>query len=237
VPVLHEAHPDNLALAVRAARVLRLDLAGVDLLIPHISRSWLETGAAICEINAQPQYNPMIFDTILQRLVPNKGRIPVVVVLGDEGPGLYRRIADGLAQFGCPGTATSDEVRVGSNTVSKGPLRAYEAGIALLGDPAVDVAVIGISDTSVLGTGMPVDSFDALVLAGPMKDRRGAADWQRWHGFAAMLASMCRGSVILNQDCAQWSAGEMHASLKQIVPATYSNLPEAVRRALAESGS
>jgi cyanophycin synthetase len=57
-PVLEVAHPDNVALAVRAARVLRLDLAGVDLLIPDIRRSWHETGAAICEVNAQPEMSP-----------------------------------------------------------------------------------------------------------------------------------------------------------------------------------
>jgi cyanophycin synthetase len=215
--------------------VLRLDLAGVDLLMPDIRHSWLATGAAICEINAQPQYSPGGHARVLQRLISKNGRIPVVVVLGDDDRDFYQRIAESLAQFGRAGTATSDEVRVGPDTVSKGPLRAYDAGIALLGDPAVDVAVIGISDlSSVLGTGMPVDLFDVLVLAGPMKDGDGAADWQRWHGFAAMLASMCRGSVILNQECAQWSAGDVRAGPKQMVPAAYSNLPEAVRRAMVE---
>jgi hypothetical protein len=52
-----------------------------------------------------------------------------------------------------------------------------------------------------------------------------------------MLASMCRGSVILNQDCAQWSAGEVRAGLKQSVVSAYSNVPEAVRHALEEHGS
>jgi len=236
-PVLHEAHPDNLALAIRAARVMGLDLAGVDLLMPDIGRSWLETGAAICEINAQPQYNPGVHAGVLQRLVQKDGRIPVVVVLGDEDRGLCQRIADALAQFGCPGTATSDEVRVGFTTVGRGPVHAYEAGIALLGDPLVDVAVIGISDRAVLGTGMPVDSFDVLVLAGPMKAGDGAADWQRWHAFSAMLASMCHGGVIVNQDRPEWAPDRVRPNLKQVVLTSYDNLPEAVCRALVESRS
>ncbi len=237
VPVLHEAHPDNLALAIRAARVLRLDLAGVDLLMPHISRSWLETGAAICEINAQPQYIRGVHACVLQRLVAKDGRIPVVVVLGDQDRDFYQRLADGLTQFGCPGTATSDEVRIGSEIVGRGPFSAYQAGLALLGDTAVDVAVIGISDTAVLNTGMPVDSFDLLVLAGPMNNYNGAADWQRWHRFAAMLGSMSRAGVIVNQDCAQWTADRASFDLKQLVATPYDNLPEAVCRALVESRS
>ncbi len=54
VDVFDQVHIDNRQLAERAARAFRLDVAGIDLLIPDISRSWKETGAGICEINAQP---------------------------------------------------------------------------------------------------------------------------------------------------------------------------------------
>ncbi|KPQ37992.1 MAG: putative D-alanine-D-alanine ligase, partial [Porphyrobacter sp. HL-46] len=46
VAVFERVHPDNAQLAVRAAAALRLDLAGVDLIIPDIARSWREGGAA-----------------------------------------------------------------------------------------------------------------------------------------------------------------------------------------------
>lgn len=105
---LHEAHPDKLALAIRAAREVGLDFAGVDLLMPDIGRSWLETGATICEINAQPQCNPGVYADILRRLVETDGRIPVVGVLGGDDRGLCRRISQALAPYGCPGTATPD---------------------------------------------------------------------------------------------------------------------------------
>ena len=73
------AHPDNLALASHAARALRLDLAGVDLLLPDISRSWKETGGTICEVNAQPQFSATSAHLqVLQRLMVRQGRIPVV---------------------------------------------------------------------------------------------------------------------------------------------------------------
>jgi hypothetical protein len=77
--VTASAHPDNLELACHATRALRLDLAGVDLLVPDISRSWKESGGAICEVNAQPQFSSTsTHREVMDRLVPRKGRIPVI---------------------------------------------------------------------------------------------------------------------------------------------------------------
>ncbi len=89
VAVLPDVHPDNAALAVRAATALRLDIAGVDLLIPDIAVSWQTCGATICEVNAQPQLGattgPHLYQQLLEHWFPDGGRIPVVVVWGQEG--------------------------------------------------------------------------------------------------------------------------------------------------------
>jgi cyanophycin synthetase len=79
--VTEHVHPDNLALAIRAVDALRLDIAGVDLLTPDITRPWHEVGAAICEVNAQPQFTSQhSFEFVLRDLCPSRGRIPVVAV-------------------------------------------------------------------------------------------------------------------------------------------------------------
>jgi cyanophycin synthetase len=80
--VMLKAHPDNLALALRAAAALRLDVAGVDLLLPDIGQSWKVTGGAVCEVNAQPQFSSGdAHRQVLQRLVRHQGRIPVFGIL------------------------------------------------------------------------------------------------------------------------------------------------------------
>lgn len=77
-------------MALRAARAFKLDLAGIDLLMPDISVPWYEKGAAICEVNAKPELGttaPLLSAPILKELLRGNGRVPVTLVFGD-GPDL-----------------------------------------------------------------------------------------------------------------------------------------------------
>ena len=49
-----EAHPENVEIAEEAARVVGLDIAGIDFICPDITEPVRETGGAICEVNAAP---------------------------------------------------------------------------------------------------------------------------------------------------------------------------------------
>lgn len=232
ISALDKAHPDNLALCVRAARVLGLDVAGVDLLIPDIGRSWLETGAAICEINGKPQLAPGAVPDFLQRLLPNEGRIPVVVVLGPQDEALYRGLADSLAGLGRVGTAWAHEVRVGSAIVAKAPPNAFEAGMALLSDPDVDVAVMGVPPGGPGLSGLPVDRFDVLVLAGPAPGADLGVGWKRWQALALTLAPLCRGAIVLDSECSQWEPIVAQLDAKTLVSSPHAGLADAVRTQL-----
>lgn len=54
VDVTDRIHPDNRAMALAAVAVFDMDIAGIDLRMPDITRSWREVGAGICEVNPQP---------------------------------------------------------------------------------------------------------------------------------------------------------------------------------------
>ena len=51
-----EAHPENVEIAEEAARVVGLDIAGIDFICPDITEPVRETGGAICEVNAAPGF-------------------------------------------------------------------------------------------------------------------------------------------------------------------------------------
>ncbi len=168
IPVA-DMHPDNLALARRVARVLRLDVAGIDLLMPDIRRSWMESGAGICEVNAQPQMFTTMHAPMLQALMRGtQGRIPVVVILTSSSnceisAKLYERM---LEIYPVTGWVSNSVVRLGGQPVMRSSRGIFDASRALLMDDSVEALVVSVSDSDILATGWPCDQCDVLLFVG-----------------------------------------------------------------------
>lgn len=166
---LEQVHPDNLALAVRAARILRLDVAGIDLLIPDIRRSWFETGAHICEVNAQPQmFTTMHKPMLLSMLNGGDGRIPVAIVFSggelpedDIGSMMHREL---LVKGLKAGLVRGGTVWVGDDCVSRASSGSFTGAKMLCHDAAVEAMVICVTDDSFMHHGWPVDACDVLIV-------------------------------------------------------------------------
>lgn len=94
----NEIHPDNSDLCVRATQLFGLDISGIDIIIKDISKSYLDIGGAICEVNAQPQImrnEPFIHEDILQGYVSSQPVIKISV-LQRGAIGNYRNIDEQL---------------------------------------------------------------------------------------------------------------------------------------------
>ncbi|MCP3860537.1 MAG: cyanophycin synthetase, partial [Phycisphaeraceae bacterium] len=90
-------HPDNREMAIRAAKAIGLDVAGVDFLTKDIARSYKETNGAICEINAGPGMRMHIAPSegkgrdvggaVMDMLFPSgtPSRIPIAALTGTNG--------------------------------------------------------------------------------------------------------------------------------------------------------
>jgi len=206
VSVLAQVHPDNRLLAVRAAKALRLDLAGVDLLIPDIAQSWLVSGAGICEVNSQPSLGEItsaaVYPQILRALVRGNGRIPTVVVLGAEGSACVADIEAALLARGvCVGGHDADGVRVNGVQFLAAGATPYAAGRLLLQERSVEVLVLSVADARVLQTGLPFDRFDFLLKTPTPFDQQSAV--------LEMILPACTGPVL---PVAEWNVDDLQAA-------------------------
>ncbi|MAT49900.1 MAG: hypothetical protein CMK32_01780 [Porticoccaceae bacterium] len=175
IDVTRDIHPDNIAAAERAARLVGLDIAGVDFLCPDISRSWKEVGGAICEVNAQPGFRPHwlgdpgrdingeIIDWIRG---DGQGRIPVTLVLGTSGVAPVADLLESIlaAQPAKVGISGSSGVRVGGYEIRGESVPGFLAARMLLAEPDVQTAIFQVDHRDIARHGHPCDRYDVVVL-------------------------------------------------------------------------
>lgn len=78
VHIEQEIHPENYALCRKIARIMRLEVLGIDILSPDLSQPWYSNGAAICEVNAQPQLGASqtaVYWKLLRKYLRPKARV------------------------------------------------------------------------------------------------------------------------------------------------------------------
>jgi cyanophycin synthetase len=170
LPVFDIVHPDVARIAERAARLLRLDIAGVDYLTTDITRSWREVGGAIIEVNAEPQISPRsrpdIHGALLEELVPGRGRIPVAIVLGDDGT-VEAEVRSMLGRAGIrAGLASPRQISIGSEWLAEGTIDPFRAARALIINSEVEAILLFSDGRQMLRNGLPFERVDILAVAG-----------------------------------------------------------------------
>src|SRR2546430_6803044 len=139
-----EADHDNVEIAEEAARVVGLDVAGIDFLTPDICQPVRETGGAIVEVNAAPGFRMHTHPTVgepqyvakavIDLLFPQgtPARIPIVAVTGSNGKTTTARIiahiVRGLGHKA--GMTTTDGIYIDGRLVKQAhPRRPRSAGL------------------------------------------------------------------------------------------------------------
>ncbi|MFC3626986.1 hypothetical protein ACFOKJ_12775 [Vogesella amnigena] len=82
-------HPDNRQLALRAAALFGLELAGVDMISSDISQPWWQNGAIVNEVNAAPALGASLssrlsMPRLMSLLWPQQGRMPLEIFVGGD---------------------------------------------------------------------------------------------------------------------------------------------------------
>ncbi|MDY0013976.1 MAG: cyanophycin synthetase [Rhodocyclaceae bacterium] len=226
VVVTDQVHPDNRSLVERAASLLRLDLAGVDLIVPDITVSWRNSGGGIIEVNAQPQLvaasQSHLYRTILEARVTGRGRIPVVAFVGRDALAIAEGVLQGLGDLRpVTGLASRKGLWLGEEFVGRAGLSPFAAGRGMLLQRETEALLIVVDDDSLLRTGLPCDAYDALVVAHPHEGPEANVAWLPRS--LEMILDNCVGDVVLSNQ------GLAHALQKMGVrfPKTLRVMPNA----------
>lgn len=178
VDVTDKIHPDIAYAATLAARIVGLDIAGVDLVAEDISRPMAEQGAAIIEVNASPgllahikpangEGRPVGKAIINHLFAPEEsGRISIVGVAGTKGCSLIARLIGALINISGKetGVACAQGLFLNKRLVTDGDCANWEAGQRLLINRSVEAAVFETNAKAMLSDGLAYDKCAVGVV-------------------------------------------------------------------------
>jgi cyanophycin synthetase len=182
-----DAHPDNVEIAEEAARMIGLDVAGIDFICPDIAHPVRETGGAICEVNAAPGFRmhthptvgepQFIAKPVVDLLFPpgTASRVPIVAVTGTNGKTTTARmiahIFKGLGRK--VGMTSTDGVVIDERLVIKADASGPKSARMVLQNPRVDFAVMEVARGGILREGLGYDRNDVAVVTNVAPDHLG----------------------------------------------------------------
>jgi len=182
-----EVHPYNANLAVNAAKVLGLDIAGVDICCEDISIPLINQNGAIIEVNAAPGLRMHIYPSvgksrnvasdILDMMFPDAdvSSIPIVSITGTNGKTTTTRlIAHTLELQGkTVGMTTTSGIYVGDECVLKGDNTGSVSARMLLSNKKIDAAVLETARGGLVRKGLGYDLADIGIVTNVSEDHLG----------------------------------------------------------------
>jgi cyanophycin synthetase len=171
-------HPSVAKRVVLAAKVVGLDIAGVDLVAMDISRPLEEQGAAIVEVNAGPgllmHLKPAkgkpreVGEAIIRHLFPQEdnGRIPIIGVSGSRGAddvaqicAYFFNLANHYVGLSCKRGLFLNQKMVEASRTSE-----WDIGKRILLSPMVSAAVLETTGKSIINEGMSYDLCQISIV-------------------------------------------------------------------------
>jgi cyanophycin synthetase len=214
-----EAHEENVEIAEEAARVVGLDVAGIDFLAPDITQPVRETGGAIVEVNAAPGFRMHTHPTegeaqfvakdVVDLLFPSgmPSRIPIVAVTGSNGKTTTTRmiahIFKGMGRS--VGMTTTDGIYIDERLVKRADASGPKSAQMVLQNPRVDLAVFETARGGILREGLGYGKNDVAVVLNVTGDHLGLKGIDSFEQLAAVKQVVVEavpktGFAVLNAD-------------------------------------
>ena len=176
--VTDQVHPDVARHAVEAARIIGLDIAGVDMVVQDISQPLQGQRGVIVEVNAGPGLRMHIEpssgsprpvgESIIEMMYPGQtnGRIPVISITGVNGKTTTTRLtAHIVASTGKKvGMTCTDGIYVGGRRIDSGDCSGPQSARSVLMNPFVEAAVLETARGGILREGLGFDFCDVGIV-------------------------------------------------------------------------
>jgi len=217
--VTDRVHPANRFMVERIARIVGLDIVGVDVMADTLRMPIQQGGGAVLEVNAAPG--------LRMHLAPAKGRkrdvakpivemlfpqgaphdIPIVAVTGTNGKTTtVRLIAHIMKGVGhSVGMTTTDGIYLQNRLITAGDMSGPHSARVVLSDPMVDCAVLETARGGILREGLGYKMADVGVVLNVQSDHLGLKGIHTIEDLAkvkSVVAEMVRkgGVTVLNAD-------------------------------------
>ncbi len=212
-------HPSNIFMCERIARIIGLDICGIDIMAENLTEPLSEAGGAILEVNAAPGFRMHLDPTdglprnvaepVIDMLYPpgTSARIPIIAISGTNGKTTTTRlIAHIVKQMGYKvGYTTTDGVYIQNQLMMRGDCTGPKSAEFVLKDPTVDFAVLESARGGILRSGLGFHNCDVAVVTNVAGDHLGLGGIDTLEKLARVKAVVPNtvlptGYAILNAD-------------------------------------
>ncbi len=212
-------HPSNIFLAERIARIIGLDICGIDIMASDLSTPITENGGAVLEVNAAPGFRMHIDPTVglarnvaepvIDMLYPlgSSARIPIIATSGTNGKTTVTRLTAHIVKsMGFKvGYTTSDGVYIQNQLMMRGDCTGPMSAEFVLKDPTVNFAVLECARGGILRSGLGFHKCDIGIITNISEDHMGLGGIDTIEKLAkvksvVVQSVMPEGYAILNAD-------------------------------------
>ncbi|RYY62656.1 MAG: cyanophycin synthetase, partial [Chitinophagaceae bacterium] len=217
--VTEEVHPANIFMAERIARIIGLDICGIDIMAENLSDPLNESGGAVLEVNAAPGFRMHVepsegiprnvAEPVVDMLFPQggDGRIPIIAITGTNGKTTTTRITAAIVRAAGRkvGYTTSDGIYIQNQKMMDGDTTGPVSSQFVLKDPTVDFAVLECARGGILRGGLGFQQCDVAIVTNIAEDHLGMGGINTVEQMARVKQvvpeTVCtRGYAILNAD-------------------------------------
>lgn len=183
-------HPNNQRIAEKAAKIIGLDICGIDVISPDISVPMPDNGGAIIEVNAAPGLRMHQFPTSgktrnigkpIIDLMFKEGqecRIPIVAITGTNGKTTTTRLMAHVADYAgkTVGFTSTDGIYIAGEKIYGGDCSGPQSARTVLHDPTVNFAVLESARGGIIRSGLAFDQCDIAIVTNVAADHLGLKD-------------------------------------------------------------